>query len=611
MSLDVDTNIYRSDDPRASRTRISYARGANHISVWHPRLLSLAKTHVKSFFTMSVMGVFITATYVGQGFLLAIILRDVVIGANPTGIAKPILGVAALVAVRALLFLVRETLGARVATAMAAELREKLFHRLIDLGPGWVNATRQGALQSSFTTSVEALQRYFQEFLAQAVVSFIGMVVITFILAFIDPVVGFFVFITALVGANGHVIMWHMLGPRLRFWWVEAPALTAEYMETLRGMPVFKAMGVVRRQRDRISERAHAMRNASMGVLRVEVLGGTPGLLFLIAGMLLTSVIASLRSWTGHLSAFELFIVLVLARECFRPIQELRRVIHFSYQGIAGAERIFDILDAEPLIHQETENVVRSQRGHEDTIIQFKDVSFKYPTGTEDALHDIKFDIQRNKTIAIVGSSGSGKSTLAYLLMHFMEQDSGRIVVDGLPSSSYDISDYHSKFALVSQNPYLFHGTIRDNLLIAKPDASDADMSAACAAAHIGDFIAKLPKGLDTLVGERGSMLSGGQRQRISLARALLKNAPVLVLDEATSSVDAQNEGLIQKSLEEISRNRTCIIIAHRLSTIKKADNIIVLERGQIVESGTHADLVLLDDGHYRALFEAQVEESM
>ncbi|MCL4109375.1 UNVERIFIED_CONTAM: hypothetical protein GTU68_033200 [Idotea baltica] len=236
--------------------------------------------------------------------------------------------------------------------------------------------------------------------------------------------------------------------------------------------------------------------------------------------------------------------------------------------------------------------------------MQFENVSFSYEEGNE-VLHDISFDAPKGSVTALVGSSGSGKSTIAGLAATFMVPDNGKVLLDGIDLSTVSLESYRQNLGVVLQDDFLFEGTIRENVLFPRPNASNEEVQNAVEAAYVNEFTDRFDDGLDTLIGERGVKLSGGQRQRIAIARAILTNPKIIILDEATSNLDTESESLIQKSLAELMRGRTTFVIAHRLSTIRKADQILVIEQGRIAEQGTHDELIE-KEGRYYALFTYQ-----
>jgi len=277
-------------------------------------------------------------------------------------------------------------------------------------------------------------------------------------------------------------------------------------------------------------------------------------------------------------------------------------------RAVGASERVLEILaeEGEDVSINDTENEIKQKISGE---IAFEHVNFHYPSRTEiEVLKDVSFEAGRGQRIALVGPSGSGKSTTAALILQFYHPQSGTILFDGKPASNFSLTDIRNQVAIVPQDVLLFGGTIRENIAYGKLKATEAEVLRAAERANAHEFIKSFPEGYDTIVGERGVKLSGGQRQRIAIARALLKNPSILILDEATSSLDSESERLVQEALEELMKNRTSIIIAHRLSTIRDADKIIVLEKGKVLESGTHEELVADEKGLYRYLSQLQFE---
>ncbi len=297
----------------------------------------------------------------------------------------------------------------------------------------------------------------------------------------------------------------------------------------------------------------------------------------------------------GEFTSFLTALLLVTA-----PLRRLVSVVGPLQQGIAAGESVFEVLDA-----------AAEDRGGDVTLgrakgdIEFRDVSFTYDAEKGQVLTGIRIRVAAGETVAIVGRSGSGKSTLVSLLPRFHDPDSGTVLLDGVDIRSYRLADLRNQLALVSQDVMLVDDSIRNNIAFSAPEASAADVERAAQAAHVLEFAADLPDGLDTVIGERGALLSGGQRQRVAIARAILKNAPVLILDEATSALDAESEHLVQTALAGLLEGRTTLVIAHRLTTIERADRIVVMDAGRIVESGTHAEL-LAASGVYAALHRMQ-----
>lgn len=602
MSFFDDSTLYDEHDPRAAaQNRMSLARGAGHMTIWNRRLLGLAWEQRRAITAMVVLGLLVAATFVGQGLLVAHAIIGVLVDDRWQSVPQLLVAALALVLVRGALMWWREALGAAVGDRAAADLRRRLYRKITALGPAWLQSTRTGTVQTTLSTSVDALEKYFRLFLSQAIVSLIGAAGVVWILASVDLWVGVLVGLFACLAAASPIVNWHVLGERLRFWWTVTPALQAEFIDALQGMPTLKVFGASGRYRQRLARRIAEVRTASMSVLRAEIVGGSAAGAFAAAGQSLVIAFAAYRLSQGALSASDLVIILVLTRECFRPVAELQLALHLSVAGVSAAERIFDIFDAELPVHDTGK---RTASGLTPSL-SFRDVSFTYPAADRPAVDQLDFDVAAGETVAIVGPSGAGKTTIIALVLRFFDPQSGSLLLDGSDLREFELASLRSQFALVSQDAYLFHGSVRENLLLARLGASDAELDRACVAANAQEFIATLPQGYETIIGERGTRLSGGQRQRLTIARALLKDAPILVLDEATSSVDVSGEATIQEALDRLTQGRTTLVIAHRLSTIRNADRILVLQRGQLVQDGRHSELSA-SDGVYRRLVAAQ-----
>jgi len=336
------------------------------------------------------------------------------------------------------------------------------------------------------------------------------------------------------------------------------------------------------------------------------VLGASTPIVQLIAACILALVIylATLESVNSEISvgSFVSFITAMLL--LMQPIKRLTNINASIQRGVAAARSIFEVLD-EP-VEQDTGTLALS---HARGAIEFRNLSFAYDPAKGEVLSDISFSVQPGQTLALVGRSGSGKTTLANLLVRFYDPGQGAIYLDGEDIRHYRLADLRKQIAMVGQDVTLFNDTIAHNIAYGRPgEVSEKEIRASAEAAHAMEFIRDLPDGLESRIGDRGVLLSGGQRQRIAIARAMLRNAPVLILDEATSALDSESERLVQEALEQLMQNRTSLIIAHRLSTVERADRILVLEQGRIVESGSHATL-LAKGGVYADLYRLQFRE--
>src|SRR5437868_6176178 len=314
-----------------------------------------------------------------------------------------------------------------------------------------------------------------------------------------------------------------------------------------------------------------------------------------------------LRVAQGEMTIEALLIVLMAGTEVFRPLRELRAVLHQGMVGQSAAAGIHALLAAEPLVPPSPATAQPTAPALVPSIA-FEDVSFAYPGGRQPAHDGLSFKVAAGEKIGIVGPSGSGKSSIARLLLRLFDPQSGAVRVGGQDVRTLDPEALRRLIAVVHQDTYLFHGTVEENLRLGRPDATQAELEVAARDANAHEFVRQLLQGYQTIIGERGVNLSGGQRQRLAIARALLRDAPILILDEALSSVDAENEAVIQQAIDRLSQGRTTLILAHRLSSVIGADRILVLDSGHIVESGRHAELIRRD-GPYRRLMGAQAQE--
>ena len=382
--------------------------------------------------------------------------------------------------------------------------------------------------------------------------------------------------------------------------------MTGMVEETLNGVREIKLFGTHDHEDARFASVSEQLRQQTMRTVRVSAIN-VPLVQVLAAAAVATVI------WTaGSLSAQDKlspgeFVSFVTAMSMlFEPIRRLTNINAVIQRGLAGAQSIFELLDTPPEVDSASASLPRA-KGE----LRFDDVSFRYPGQAELALQHFSLDVHPGQTVALVGASGSGKSTLVNLIARFFEPGAGRILLDGTPLASLPLAHLRAQLGWVGQQVVLFDDTIAANIAYGRPDVSEADILAAARAAHAMEFIDKLPQGLATRVGANGSQLSGGQRQRIAIARAFLRNAPILLRDEACSALDNESERAVKDALVELRKNRTVIVIAHRLSTIHDADKIVVMERGCIVETGTHESLQAAGGAYARLLASGEAGQTM
>ncbi len=570
----------------------------------HRRLLSIAGLVWWQVGLTVAVGLAMSATLVAQAFLVGTILQRLFRGLPLGSVDVLLWAVASLIVVRAGLAWLREVSVQFTAAAVKDRIRSKLLSKLVELGPGYLLRTRTGAVQSTLVDGVEGLENYYGRYLPQLVNC---LVTATFVVGYLytrDPVVATVALAVVIFIPVGPRIADRIVGRRGREHWEAYKAFNADFVDGLQGITTLKACNAVGRHRQATVDRARTLYRETMRHLAAALVDSGLTALGQGAGSALAVGVGAVRVTSGNLDVPSLFLVLVLANEGFRPFRELTGYWHAGYMGVAASGAIADIYSAVPDV-VDRPGAVPFDAARQGASVAFDDVTFSYETRDHPALAHVSFSAEPGETVAIVGRSGAGKTTLVALLQRFFDPQEGRVVIGGVDARDLTLDSLREQIAVVAQDTYLFYGTVADNLRLAKPGATTEELVAAAKAANAHAFIASLPAGYDTPVGERGLTLSGGQRQRIAIARALLKDAPILVLDEATSAVDTANEAAITEALDRLAAGRTTLVIAHRLSTVRHADRIVVLAGGQVVEVGDHDDL-LDRRGDYSRLIAAQ-----
>jgi ATP-binding cassette subfamily C protein CydD len=553
------------------------------------------------------VGVLGMAVTIAHMVLLSRIVGRVFVAREGLDQVRPLL-LLLLVAVvlRAALLWLQEVTAQRGAIRVKAALRERMSAHLFRLGPAYAKGERTGELVATATEGIERLDAYVSRYLPQLALSVVIPLLVAAFVLLQDWVSAIVLLATApiipllmaLVGryAEGHI----------QRQWTALARMSAHFLDALQGLPTLQVFGGGAAERERIARVSAAFRDTTLKVLRYAFLSGLVLEFMTAVAIGVVAVELGARLLAGAISFERSFLILLLAPEFYRPLRDLGVHRHAGMEGSAAAKRIVAVLTTPvPIVESAaTSRPPAVPQTASVPTIELVGVTYRYPESVRPALSDISLVLPAGARTALVGRSGAGKSTLVSLLLRFMDPTCGRIAVNGLPITELPIEIWRESVALVPQQPYLFHGSVHENISLARPAATREEVERAAELAGAAEFVARLPQGYDTQIGERGSRLSGGEAQRLAIARAFLKDAPLLILDEPTSSLDPTSEALIRAALERLMHDRTVLVVAHRLNTIYTADRIAVLENGRLVEVGYHGAL-LERGGLYARLVDA------
>ncbi len=539
---------------------------------------------------------------------LAVLIKPIVDRTLPLGERLGVMagGIVLLYLIKGIGSYISSYLMADVGQRVVMDLRNALYNHILGQSAGFFAHRTTGQLMSRINNDVGQVQQAASETIGDLARESLAVVGYVAWLFYLDARLT----IVCLTGAPLVIYPLIRLGQRVR----RTTRRSQEALETLShisaealtGHRIVKAFGTEAHETDKFSRAGLGLYRTNMKV--TAALSSLPPLMEVIGGvgMAAALVYGSRQVSSGHMSPGAFFSFMAAVLLMYGPAKKLSRVNANLQQATAASERIFEMLD--------THTEVKEQPGAEPIApfchaIEFRDVGFGYDEGPGRILRGVSFQVNAGQMIAIVGRSGAGKTTLVNLLPRFYDVSSGRILIDGVDVRHVTLASLRRQIGIVTQDTVLFDDTIAHNIAYGSPAATIEEIAAAACAANAHEFIAALHGGYEAMIGERGQRLSGGQRQRLAIARALLKNAPILVLDEATSALDSESELLVQEALTNLMMNRTSFVIAHRLSTIRRADAIIVLEKGRVVEMGRHDEL-LAADGTYATLYQMQLLES-
>ena len=491
-----------------------------------------------------------------------------------------------------------------IGRRVISDLRREVFGKFLTLPIKFFDSQPAGPLLSRLTFNVEMVAESVTSVVTIAVRDILTVLAAIGVMLFHSPSLTIFVAVLFPIIA----ILVRLLGIAFRRYSDRIQdtvgAVTQLTEEIIRGNSVVKAFNGYKYERKRLADVDENNRKQNLKLIRVRSLGVAITQAIFGFGLALVIFIASLQSIQGILSPGQFISFFSAMMLMLQPVRRITNVNATLQRGVSGADSLFMIID-----QKDEEDIGTIEIKNVKGKVEFDDVSFSYDESDDLIINKLNVSVEAGEVLAIVGHSGSGKSTLVNLLPRFYEIKSGKILIDNIAIDNFTLESLRKNISLVSQDVVLFNESIKSNLTYGQSKHhTEKELFKVADAAYISDFLKDLPKGLDTIVGDRGMLLSGGQRQRIAIGRALLKDAPILILDEATSALDTQSERHIQEALNLLMKNRTTLVIAHRLSTVEKADKIIVLDSGKIIEHGTHSEL-LNKNGHYANLYHMQFNE--
>ena len=566
----------------------------------HRRLLTLTRDTRLSLTLTILSGVLAGFLTIWQAWLLSSVINNVFLEKQTLSqVMSLLIFILLAISGRAFLSWLSEVSANAVAVKIKTDLREKLFAHILKLGPAYSRGQRTGELTTAAVEGIEALDAYFSQYLPQLVITALVPISILFFVFPIDLLTGFVFLVTAplipffmiIIGKGAEIVTKRQYDT--------LQLLSAHFLDSLQGLTTLKLFGQSKGQAKNIAKISEQYRDTTLKVLRITFLSALALELLATISTAVVAVEIGFRLLYGLMDFQPALFLLVLAPEFYMPLRALGARFHAGMNGTTAAKRIYEILDTKADSGQWT---LDSGDIDEINSIELDNISFTYPNERTPALQNIKLRITKGQHIALVGKTGSGKSTLVNLLLRFTQPSSGQIHTNHFPVSTHQI-------AWVPQKPHLFHDTIANNIRLGKADATDEEIIQAAKSAQLHDFIESLPEKYETVIGENASRLSSGQAQRVALVRAFLKDAPILILDEPTSSLDPETESLLEESTYKLMQGKTVITIAHRLNTIFQADKIIVLDEGKIIEQGTHHELINMN-GMYASMVKTYKVES-
>ncbi|MES1926190.1 thiol reductant ABC exporter subunit CydD [Salinisphaera sp. T31B1] len=527
---------------------------------------------------------------IAQAAVLAHVANAVIFaGAALAGVTAWLFAFLALIGLRAVLAYAGERARFEAAATIKTAIRDRLFRQIEGLGIVWQRRMASGDVVETLTDGVEKLEAYYGRYLSQTAIAVLLPVSILAVITPIEWLSGLILLTTAPLIPVFMIFIGKGAEKLNQRQWQRLGLLSGHFLDALQGLTTLRIFNLGAREARLIERLSDDYRRSTMAVLRIAFLSSLVLEFLATVSIALVAVLIGFRLMWGQLGFEAGFLVLLLAPEFYLPLRNMGSVYHARMEAIAAAERMVEIFDAPTL---EWQGRRRDMFAATAPRLTLAGLTYTYPENDAPALAGIDLAIAPGETIAVVGASGAGKSTLALALLGLIKPDHGDLRIDDVPLADIAIDAWHEQLAWVPQQPRLFHASVRENLCLGDAAADDARLWAALERAQARDFVAALPQGLDTPIGERGQRLSGGQAQRLAIARAFVRDARFVVVDEISAHLDADNERRLITALATLARGRTMVLIAHRLASVVHADRIVVMDGGRIVEQGRHAQLL-------------------
>lgn len=550
-----------------------------------------------------------------QAWMLANVVNNVVINQQRLEDVLPwLLAMLAVLFIRSILAYLSEQIAFNAAARVKQSLRERLYRKLERLGPAYLTSERSGELATVLADGIEAFEAYYAKYLpAMSLAALIPLSILVFVfpidwqsalvMLITAPLIPFFMI---LIGKGAERLNQKQ--------WQQLQRMGGYFFDVIQGLTTLKLFNASQREARVVEKVSNDYRMATMKVLRVAFLSALALEFFATVSIAVVAVLIGFRLLFGEMDFLIGFFILLLAPEFYLPLRSLGTHYHSRMEAIGAAEKVHEILNEPDYLNSSNDIAVAANQVHTapfaDIHITFNNVSFSYEAGFP-VIKNLNLVIQPGEKVAVIGLTGSGKTTLQNLLLGFIKPESGNVEINTKALNEMDLAFWHRHISWVPQRPHIFHGTVAENITLGinrgmnLTNVSHQQIELAASQANALEFIEKLPNGFDTVIGESGRALSGGQMQRLVLARAFLRDSPLIILDEATASLDIKNEALIQAAIDRLAEGRTVLNIAHRLATVHNADKIIVLEHGEVSQAGIH-DQLMQQPGLYRQLITSQ-----